>query len=159
MNLTLYSTFKALHVLGVVLLLGNAIATAVWKVMADRTREPSVVAFAQRLVTLTDWSLTAGGIALIVLGGYGAAHVGELPLFGPRWLVWGQVLFAVSALLWMFVLLPAQIRQARQARAFARGGEIPESYRHDARRWLFWGIVATVPLIVAVWVMVVKPGN
>lgn len=157
MNLTLYSALKAAHVLGVVLLLGNAIATALWKVAADRTANPGVIAFAQRLVTLTDWWLTAGGIALIVIGGYGAAYVGGLPLFGPRWLVWGQALFVVSALLWMFVLLPAQIRQARAARAFANGGEIPESYRRDARRWLLWGIVATVPLVVAVWIMVVKP--
>ncbi len=157
MNVALYAACKAVHVLGVVVLLGNAIATAVWKVMADRTRDPRIVAFAQRLVTLTDWWLTASGIAMIVIGGYGAAYVGGLALFSTSWLVWGQLLFVGSALLWMFVLLPAQIRQARAARTFANGGQIPDDYRRDATRWLRWGVVATVPLVVAVWVMVVKP--
>jgi uncharacterized membrane protein len=153
----LYQVFKSLHVLGGILLLGNALVTAVWKVLADRTRDARVVAFGQRLVTVTDWCFTVGGIVLLVVGGYGAAMVGKLDLLGTRWLVWGQGLLAVSALLWAAVLIPAQIRQAKAARAFANGGEIPASYRRAARVWLVWGVVATVPLIAAVWVMVFKP--
>jgi len=153
----LYLTFKFLHVFGVIILVGNVTVTAVWKVFADRTREASVVAFGQRLVTITDWFLTVGGIVLLVIGGYGAAMVSNLDLLGARWLVWGQVLLAISGLIWMAILIPAQMRQATAARAFANGGEIPASYRRDASRWLFWGIVATVPLVVALWVMVFKP--
>jgi len=153
----LYLTFKFLHVLGVILLVGNVTVTAVWKVFADRTREAKVIAFGQRLVTITDWFLTVTGIVLLVVGGYGAAMVGNMDVFGARWLVWGQVLLAISGIIWMAILIPAQIRQAKAARAFANGGEIPESYRRDASRWLVWGIVATVPLAAAVWVMVFKP--
>lgn len=153
----LYATFKFLHVLGAIILVGNVTVTAVWKVFADRTRDARVVAFGQRLVTITDWSLTAGGIALIVIGGYGAAMVGRVNVFGARWLVWGQLLFALSGVIWAAILVPAQIRQARMARAFASGGDIPEAYRRDARRWLVWGIIATVPLVAAVWFMVFKP--
>ena len=29
--------------------------------MADRTRDPKIIAFAQRQVTLTDWVFTFGG--------------------------------------------------------------------------------------------------
>jgi hypothetical protein len=74
----LYATFKFLHVLGAIILVGNVTVTAVGKVFADRTHDARVVAFGQRLVTITDWSLTAGGIALLVLGGYGAALVGRV---------------------------------------------------------------------------------
>jgi uncharacterized membrane protein len=153
----LYATFKFLHVLGAIILVGNVTVTAVWKVFADRTRDARVVAFGQRLVTITDWSLTAGGILLIIVGGYGAALTAGMNLFGARWLVWGQILFAISGIIWAAILVPAQIRQARAARAFATGGEIPEGYRKDARRWLVWGVLATVPLVVAVWLMVWKP--
>lgn len=153
----LYSVLKFVHVLGVIILLGNVTVAAVWKVFADRTRNPVVVAFGQRLVTITDWFFTVGGILLVVVGGYGAALVGKMDVFGARWLVWGQVLLAISGVIWMAILIPAQIRQARAARAFAQGGEIPESYRRASRRWLFWGIVATVPLVAAVYVMVMKP--
>jgi uncharacterized membrane protein len=50
----------------VVLFLGNFIITAWWKMMADRTHNPSLIAFAQRSVTVTDWLFTTGG-SLVVL--------------------------------------------------------------------------------------------
>lgn len=45
-----YSTLKNLHILGVILFLGNIIVTAWWKVMADSQSNSMVVAFAQRQV-------------------------------------------------------------------------------------------------------------
>jgi hypothetical protein len=36
-----YNAFKVVHLLGVVLFLGNIIVTALWKMLADRTREPA----------------------------------------------------------------------------------------------------------------------
>jgi len=153
----LYDVFKMLHVLGVVVLVGNVTVTAFWKVFADRTGNPRLIAHAQHMVTVTDWVFTLGGIVLIYGGGFGAALVAGLDPFEPGWLLWGQLLFAVSGVIWLGVLVPAQVRQARQARAFAAGGAIPEAYRRDGRRWLVWGIVATVPLVAAIWVMVAKP--
>jgi uncharacterized membrane protein len=41
-----YLLLKSLHILGVVLFLGNIIITGWWKAMADRTRNPVVIAFA-----------------------------------------------------------------------------------------------------------------
>jgi uncharacterized membrane protein len=63
-----YDAFKVVHLAGVVIFLGNIIVTAMWKVLADRTGDPRIIAYAQRLVTITDWIFTAGGAALIVLG-------------------------------------------------------------------------------------------
>jgi uncharacterized membrane protein len=59
-----YNAFKVMHLLGVVMFLGNIIVTALWKAMADQTNEPHVIAFAQRLVTLTDCIFTGGGVVL-----------------------------------------------------------------------------------------------
>jgi uncharacterized membrane protein len=53
-----YLFLKSLHILGIILLLGNLIVTAWWKLMANRTKNPSIIAFAQRQVTLTDFVLT-----------------------------------------------------------------------------------------------------
>ena len=50
------------HLLGVVLFLGNILVTAMWKLLADRTRAPGVVAYAQRVVTITDFAFTAPGV-------------------------------------------------------------------------------------------------
>lgn len=152
-----YDILKALHVLGVVILIGNVTITAFWKVFSDMTRDPRIIAHAQRGVTVADFIFTLAGIALVLIGGYGAALLRDVPLFTPGWLVWGQLLFAASGLIWLGILVPLQVRQARAARLFAGGGEIPAAYWRDARLWLVWGVVATVPLVAAMYVMILKP--
>ena len=152
-----YEMYKFFHVLGVILLVGNVTVTSVWKVFADRTADPSVVAFAQRLVTHTDWSLTGGGVALTILGGYGMAWIAQIPLLPISWLVWSQLLFGLSGAIWLFVLIPIQIVQSRLAREFAASRVISDAYRRYSRSWLRWGIAATVPLIAALYLMVKKP--
>lgn len=152
----MYKVFKSLHIIGVVLLLGNVIVTGLWKTLADRTRSAPTMAYAQRLVILTDWIFTGGGIVLILIGGYAMARSAHLSLLHARWLVWGQALFGLSALIWMFVLLPVQAAQSRLTQRFATDGDIPPVYWHLSRRWLLWGIVATVPLAMIVWIMVFK---
>lgn len=151
-----YEICKFLHVTGIIMLLGNITATAIWKFFADRTGDPIVIAFAQKLVTYTDWSLTFWGIVLTIGGGYGAVHVAGLDL-GEGWLFWSQVLFVVAGVIWLGLLVPLQVRQARAARGFTAGGVIPESYRRQSRAWIAWGLVATVPLVAATWLMVAKP--
>jgi uncharacterized membrane protein len=153
----MYDVLKALHVIGVVILVGNVTITAYWKVLADMSRDPKIVAYAQRGVTLADFIFTLLGIVLIMIGGYGAAYVRGMSLLEPAWIVLGQILFGISGVIWLAVLVPLQIRQARAARKFADGGEMPASYLRDARLWLIWGIIATVPLVAAIYVMVVKP--
>lgn len=153
-----YDVLKFLHIAGVVMLLGNVTATAIWKFFADRSRDPVVLRFAQKLVTYTDWSLTAWGIVLLICGGYGMLWLeGSSPLAAP-WLVWAQAMFVASGAIWAGLLVPAQIRQHRMAKDFAAGGTIPAAYWRDARIWLVWGLIGTVPLVIAVWLMVVKPG-
>jgi uncharacterized membrane protein len=152
-----YNAFKVVHLFGVVIFLGNIIVTALWKVMADRTRDPRIIAYAQRLVTLTDWIFTAGGVLFIIIGGYGMAGIAGLDLRGTTWLIWGQALLIISGLIWIAILVPTQIAQARQARAFANGDPIPDSYWRHNRRWVFWGIIATIVPLANLYFMVFKP--
>jgi uncharacterized membrane protein len=152
-----YNAFKVVHLFGVVVFLGNIIVTALWKVMADRTGDARIIAYSQRLVTLTDWIFTAGGVVLILVGAYGMAAVAGLDLHRTTWLVWGQALLIASGVIWVVVLIPTQIAQARQARAFAQGGAIPDSYWRHGRRWMIWGVIATIVPLANLYVMVFKP--
>lgn len=152
-----YLAFKVVHILGVVLFLGNIIVTGVWKVLADRTNDPRTIAYAQNLVTLTDWIFTAGGVVLILIGAYGMVWVAGLNPLGAAWLIWGQSLLIASGIIWAVILIPTQIAQAREARAFANGGAIPESYWRHGRRWAIWGTIATLLPLANLYFMVVKP--
>jgi uncharacterized membrane protein len=151
-----YPALKSLHLFGVVLFVGNIIVTGWWKTQADRTRNPVVIAFAQRQVTLTDWIFTFGGSSLVAAGGYLHAYLHGLSLTTP-WLLWGQALFTLSALLWVAILIPVQIKQARLARGFAGGGPIPAEYWRLNRIWLWVGILATVLPAANLYFMVFKP--
>lgn len=152
-----YATLKTLHLIGAVLLIGNVTVSAVWKVFADRTGDVRVMRFSQRLVTITDWSLTLSGILLLIAGGYGMLYIGRLSPIGLTWLVYGQLLFGVSGAIWLAVLVPAQIRLAREARKLSEATGVTEAYRVDNRLWLIWGVIATVPLVAAIYVMTAKP--
>ncbi len=153
-----YLLLKSLHVLGAVIFLGNIIVTAWWKVMADRTGEPRIIAFAQRQVTLTDFVFTAGGVALILATGVGNTASHQMDIWHTRWLAWGMGLFIVSGVIWVAVLILVQFLQARIARAFAGGSPIPEQYWRLGRVWMIFGIVATVLPLVNIYWMVFKPG-
>lgn len=120
-----YGAFKIVHLLGIILLVGNVTVTACWKFYADRTRDPVVIGFSQRLVVVTDWAFTFWGILLTIIGGYGATWVAEIDPFRTGWVLWPEILFAASGGVWLLVLLPIQIRQARQARSFVAGSTIP----------------------------------
>lgn len=152
-----YLWLKTLHLLGVVMFLGNIIITGWWKFMADRTRNPQIIAFAQHQVTLTDYVFTAGGAVLLLAAGLGNAALHGMDIFSMRWLSWGFWLFNISGLIWVAVLIPIQIRQARMAKQFAEGSAIPETYWKLGKRWYVWGSIATVlPMLNLYW-MVFKP--
>jgi len=152
-----YLWLKSLHLLGVVLFLGNIIITGWWKTMADRTKNPVIIAFAQRQVTLTDWVFTVGGVILILAGGLGNALLHDMDYLHTYWLAWGTWLFVASGIIWAVVLIPVQIAQDKMAKQFANGGEIPARYWQLGRLWIVFGTLATLlPMINLYW-MVFKP--
>lgn len=151
-----YLWLKTLHILGAVLFLGNIIVTGWWKVMADRTRNPRIIAFAQHQVTLTDWVFTAGGVALVLATGLANAHLHGIAIWSSHWLVWGIALFTASGVIWVALLVPLQARLARLSRGFADGQPVPAEYWRLCRQWNFWGIVATLLPVSVLYFMVFK---
>lgn len=152
-----YLWLKILHLFGVTIFLGNIIVTAWWKLMADRTRNPQIIAFAQRQVTLTDYVFTAGGAAILLATGWGNAALHGMDVLQIRWLSWGLWLFSATGVIWVAILMPIQVRQARMAQAFSGSGNIPPEYWRLGRQWAIWGFIATLlPLMNLYW-MVAKP--
>ena len=152
-----YLILKSLHILGAVIFLGNIIVTGWWKVMADRTRNPVVIAFAQRQVTLTDYIFTGGGVVLILATGLGNAVLHNMDYLSIKWLSWGYWLFIISGIIWITILIPVQIMQAKMARRFANGGDIPERYWMLGRLWVIFGTLATIIPLANLYWMVFKP--
>lgn len=148
----------SLHILGVVLFLGNIIVTAVWKTLADRTQSPPVVAYAQRLVTVTDIAFTATGVVLIIVSGQVMADDFGGVFSGPSWLTIGWSLFIASGVIWLAVLIPVEVMQARLARDFRDSHAIPDRYWRLSMIWAVFGAIATLLPLANLYFMVFKPG-
>lgn len=156
-----YSTLKILHMVGIILFMGNIIITGWWKTMADKTGNPKIIAFAQRQVTLTDWIFTFGGVLMVLAGGFGMVFTMNTDMMSEihqvRWLWWGYHLFLISGIIWVLILIPLQIALARMAKVFAVTEDIPDRYWLYSKLWLWFGILATVIPMANVYWMVVKP--
>jgi len=152
-----YLLLKSLHILGIILLMGNIIVTAWWKFMADKTKDPSVIAFAQRQVTLTDFVFTAPGAFLAIMAGDSMAYTFMSNTWDIQWLTWGRCLFIASGIIWIVVLIPTQIKQARIARGFAISKTIPDEYWKLSKRWNIFGALAVLLPLMNIYWMVFKP--
>jgi len=150
-----YEVAKFLHITGVAMLMGNITVTAIWKFFADRDGRPQVLGFAQKLVTYTDWSMTFWGVVLIMGGGYFMAASAGFAL-GEGWMLWSQIMFVLAGVIWLGLIVPIQIKQAKLARQF-EADDVGDEYRALSRMWLVWGLIATIPLVIATWLMVAKP--
>ncbi|MEQ8286799.1 DUF2269 family protein [Thalassospira sp.] len=153
-----YFTVKFIHVLGVVLFLGNIIVSAVWKMQADRTRNPVIIAFACRLVNMTDLLFTAFGSALIVIGGIGLFHATGIAISDAPHLTIGISLFGMAAVLWITGLLPLQIYMSKLAgRAVNEGATgMPQSYEKCRKLWNIIGITAVLLPMGALYFMIYR---
>ncbi len=152
-----YGLLKLVHVLAVVLFLGNITTGLFWKARADRTRDPRIIAHTLLGIIASDRWFTVPGVVVILAAGIGAASAGGLPLLRTGWILWSIVLFSVSGLAFGLRVVPLQRRMAALALA-AVGGELDwTAYRAWSRSWEIWGAVALVTPFAAAALMVLKP--
>lgn len=152
-----YQLLKMLHIFGAIIFVGNIVVTALWKAMADLTKEPKIVAFGQRLVTLTDIVFTGIGAGLVLVTGLLMAYQYFDDFLRIRWIAWGFGLFMLSGIIWLTALIPIQIKQAQLARQFVDANQIPQEYWRLGRIWMALGIIATLLPLANLYFMVYKP--
>lgn len=156
----MYAALKALHILAVAIFLGNIITGLFWKAHADRTGDPRFMAHTLDGIIRSDRWFTIPGVVAIVLFGLGGAIVGRLPILGTRWIWQSIVLFTVSGLAFVIQVAPLQGRLRAMTQTAASGGPWdPALYRQLSLRWEFWGALAIVTPLVALVLMVFKPGS
>ncbi len=157
MSGTGYLIMKAIHVLAVVVFLGNIIVGAFWKAYADRSGNPRIVAHTIAGIIRADRWFTMPAAILLVVFGFGAAGIGRVSLALP-WITWSIVLIVISALAFMLGIAPVQRRMLAVARAAVDSGELDSAeYARLSARWALWGSVATVAPLIALVLMVFKP--
>jgi len=150
-----YDWYLLLHILGVVLFMGNIIVTGVWMALSERTMEPKVLQFSTAVANWADVAFTAPGVILIVLSGLTLANRWG-GLFATNWITAGAILFAASGFVWAVFLIPSQDKMIRLASSPSEGQLSPQFFR-VLHRWYFWGAVATILPLATTILIVVKP--
>lgn len=153
-----YLIFKLIHVIAVVLFLGNIITGLFWKFHADGTRDPKVIAHAFAGIIRADRWFTVPSVMIIVAAGIGAAIQARFPILGTGWIFWSIVLFSISGIIFSARVAPLQVRIRDLALKGAEKEEMDwHLYHRLSRSWEFWGLAAIVTPIAAVALMVLKP--
>jgi len=145
-----------LHLLGVVLFVGNIITAAFWKVRADLGKHPAVIHSAAQNVMLADWCFTLPGLLLILISGVSMAIQGGLVLAGWNWLSLSLLLFAITGAIWLGLLIPLQRKMIRLSHQAVRESKIPAAYQQVSRQWAIWGTLATLLPLVILYLMIGK---
>lgn len=150
--MTIDALLKTAHVLGAILFVGNVVITGIWSAIFWRARHTHDFQRAAHAIVITDWWFTVGGGALLTTSGVTLALMRGLPLWDTRWIRLAILALALSTLLWLVLLVPAQRTMVRHT-----GGPDDETLVRAYGRWNMYGWLATVPLVFAVWCMVAKP--
>lgn len=153
----LYLALKALHIVSVVLFLGNIITGVFWKVHADLTGDLRARAQALDGIIKSDRVFTVPGVFLIIATGVGLALMAGYPMLRTSWILWSLVLFGISGLAFGIAVGPLQKKLLSNARAGLAGSWNQAEYDKLSRSWAIWGTVATAAPLVAVFLMVMKP--
>ena len=144
------STWRTLHVLGAVLLVGNVTVTGFWAAFLYAQRASLPFRPVARAILWTDLLFTAGGAALLTFSGIQLILATALPFWDTPWLVRGVASLGVATLLWLVVLIPDQFRLERMAPDDLAG------LRRVFLRWSVVGWASTALLLHGLWVMVQK---
>ena len=147
------ANLKLIHLVCACLFLGNVIVSGIWALLAERTRNHAIIQFSNRMVLITDVFFTLLGSLGVVWTGHGLAeNFGGAQ--GHPWIQWSYLLLGFSRLIWLFVLVPIQLKQ----RALLQNtNTVCEAYWRLSRIWQIAGAIATVLPLPIVYFMVTKP--
>jgi uncharacterized membrane protein len=150
--------FKALHILAVTIFLGNIITGLFWKIHAEQTRDPRIIAHTFEGIIRSDAWFTRPGVMVLVILGLFAAVNAHWPLLSTGWILWAIVLISISGLCFMFFIAPLQRKIAALARSATSQADMDWAQYHKLERsWSFWGTIAVLTPIGALAIMVLKP--
>jgi uncharacterized membrane protein len=152
-----YSILKALHIVSVVLFLGNIITGVFWKIHADRTGELRARAQALDGIIQSDRVFTVPGVLLIIVTGVLLALTMHLPILGTKWILWALILFGISGAAFSIFVGPLQKKLLKNVQGGLAGAWNETEYHALSKAWGLWGTVATAAPLVALFLMVLKP--
>lgn len=147
-----YQWHKLLHILGVVIFMGNMFVGPVWFSYAFYSKDAHVLKFAAKLLQQTDLYLTIPGVALTVLNGLCLSSV----YGGSQSQPW--LLHSIYLILTMWVLsVPLVFLQEKLFLTIETEAQNEAKINRLLIRWSILGSLVMIPPSIIFYWMVVKP--
>lgn len=145
-----------LHVIGAAVLLGTGAGIAFFMVLAERTRQPALIAHVAGTVVIADFLFTASAVVAQPITGYLLARELGWPL-SEGWLALSLGLYVLTGLFWLPVVV-IQMRLRDLARTAAHEGTaLPARFDRLFRIWLACGFPAFAAVLAIFWLMLNRP--
>lgn len=152
-----YSIMKILHLIAVVLFLGNISTAIFWMHFAAKTRDLKLISHTVKGIIRADKLFTLPGAAILFIFGLGAALHGGLSIFGTGWILWSIVMFLISGFAFSAKLAPIQRKMYKLTSENQDNTAFEwNNFEELLHSWNIWGIVATLTPFLAFLMMILK---
>lgn len=152
-----YLAWKLLHIVSVILFLGNITTGLFWAAHAHKSRDFRLITSTFEGIIRSDRWFTLPGVLGILIAGVAAAIAGKVPMLATGWILWSIILFSISGIVFGVWVAPLQGKILSFARAADASDQTWETYRKLYKRWELWGLLALITPAIAVVLMVLKP--
>ncbi|HMI79013.1 MAG TPA: DUF2269 family protein [Ferruginibacter sp.] len=153
-----YTYLKLIHLIAVMIFLGNIITGLFWMSIAVKTKDLNIINFTMKGIRKADRYFTIPGVIIITAGGFLAAIYGHIPILRTGWILWSIIMFSVSGLVFSFRLAPLQ----KKIYALTVNNRDNFDWKYFNKlhlEWDIWGIIALLTPLAALVMMTLKiPG-
>ncbi len=156
--MTVLQVLLIIHIFAAILLIGNLVTAAFWKVRANRSGNLEHIASTAQALIRSDYAFTAPGLAGLLVTGIVMGGITGWRRFEEPWLAASFLLIIVIAIIWLAGLVPQQRRMARLAQSSLLEGALNPAYRRAGKLWSMFGGLITLISVVILFLMVLKPG-
>lgn len=153
----LYTTAKALHLLGLAMFLGSILGHITVGFVPGAKDQAQAMLFGRQAIEVATWSLTVPGLALLAASGLLMTFHRRLGFGQRRWLTVHQVIGALIILNAALVLLPGGSGLLDEASRIVAGGGSLESFAALSGRERMFGAANLMLALVTIFVAVLKP--
>lgn len=151
-----YNVILFAHVIGACVLLGTGVGIAFFMLIANRSRDPGLIAHTAGIVVLADYVFTATaaiaqpitGLLLVNMQGWSLSE---------NWILLSIILYIVIGVFWLPVIWMQKRMRTYAVLAHNEESELPESYHRLFRLWFLFGIPAFFSMLGIIWLMLHKP--
>lgn len=153
-----FTVWKFIHLLGVIIFLGNISTGFFWKAHAEKYQDQRILKSAFEGIYLSDRWITNSCVFIILLSGFMMAYVTDLALLMEGWVIATFSILLLAGLFYGKGIIPLNrkiINHLSQDKPF---GE-QEWQEYDAMRkpWFWFGIAATATPFISLSIMFFKP--